>query len=287
MEALFEILFEIFGELILHIIGYVVGGFFDYLNANSKVKKIVKSCVGFTFFGLILLVLILSLIYQKTALLIVTIVYFIIVTILNLLKFTNKNNFNNKGLNKTINVIKHILHYSFPIVLIAFGAISLEKVSSRAWLISLSIVAMVIRFAIDLYKLDRYQRKSVKLKENINPQTFNITSDKKTIEYIANNKTAALVCLNSIEKEKIKVGDKLNITNRYVSNKAFVIVKDIKQYKDIKKIYNQNRYDIPYKTFNELKDSIEDYYTKEDIERIGLLLIKVEKLEKENIDNML
>ena len=68
MEALFEILFEVFGELIIHIFGYVIGSFFDYLNANSKVKKIVKSCVGFTFFGLILLVLILSLIYQKTAL---------------------------------------------------------------------------------------------------------------------------------------------------------------------------------------------------------------------------
>ena len=99
-------------------------------------------------FGLILLVLILSLIYQKTALLIATIVYFIIVTILNLLKFTNKNNFNNKELNKTINVIKHILHYTFPIVLIVFGAISLEKVSSRAWLISLSVLAIIIRFII-------------------------------------------------------------------------------------------------------------------------------------------
>ena len=57
MEALFEILFEIFGEIILNIVGYAIGSFFDYLNANSKTKKIVKSIVGFTFFALILLVL--------------------------------------------------------------------------------------------------------------------------------------------------------------------------------------------------------------------------------------
>ena len=43
MEALIEGLIEIFGEIIINIIAAIIGAFFDYLNENSKVKRIVKS----------------------------------------------------------------------------------------------------------------------------------------------------------------------------------------------------------------------------------------------------
>ena len=50
MEVLIEGLIEVFGEIFLEIIAALIGTFFDYLNENSKVKRIVDfKIVHFSF----------------------------------------------------------------------------------------------------------------------------------------------------------------------------------------------------------------------------------------------
>ena len=60
MEVLIEGLIEVFGEIFLEIIAALIGTFFDYLNENSKVKRIVKSAVAFIFYGGAIVLLTLS-----------------------------------------------------------------------------------------------------------------------------------------------------------------------------------------------------------------------------------
>ena len=54
-----------FGEIFLEIIAALIGTFFDYLNENSKVKRIVKSTVAFVFYGGAIVLLTLSIVTVK------------------------------------------------------------------------------------------------------------------------------------------------------------------------------------------------------------------------------
>lgn len=276
MEGLIEALFEIFGELILNIIGAIVGTFFDYLNENSKVKKYVKSIVAFVFYGASIVLFIFSFIYHKKVLLSLTIGYFIVTTTIHLIKFTNRNKWNSKKINKTIKIIQHILHYTFPLTLIIVGSITLTDKTAKIWLIIGSILAIIIRFAIDIYKLDRKQSVKQAYINNIHPTTHYLRIDYETYQQIIINREYPIICINTFERSKIKSGDFILLANDYNKGELKVNVISAKSFKSIQQLYRAKRFDLPYKTIDELKQYLQsNYYMANGIEKDGLLYLIV------------
>lgn len=283
MEVLIEGLIEVFGEIFLEIIAALIGTFFDYLNENSKVKRIVKSTVAFIFYGGAIVLLTLSFIHHKKILLSLAIGYFIVTTIIYLLKFTNRNKWKSKKTNDVIKIIQHVLHYVFPVSLIVVGAITLNSTSAKVWLIISSSLAIIIRFCIDVYKLDRRSTRKSIYENNINPITHNMKVDLNTYNQILKDKRAPIICINTFERQKINYGDFINIYNDY--NKAEIKVKVVNKetYKTVEKLYKAKRFEIPYKTLNELRSYLtSNFYSDIDIKKHGLLYLMVFLQTKED-----
>ena len=277
MEALIEGLIEIFGEIIINIIAAIIGAFFDYLNENSKVKRIVKSTVAFVFYGAAIVLFIFSFMYQKKILLSLTIGYFIIATTLYLLKFTNKNKWVSKKANKVIKIIQHILHYVFPVALIVVGAITLVDINAKIWLIVASSLAILIRLSIDIYKADRGAvKKNIYYQENTNPLTYHMVVDLDTYNLIKKEKSAPIICINSFEKQKINIGDYIVVSNDYNKGEIKTKVVNKEEFKTVEKLYKKKRFEIPFKTINEINTYLaSNYYSNIDIEKNGLLYFLV------------
>lgn len=163
MEELVGALIEIFGELIIEIIAHVIGaiaGSFDYeLETNPVFKKRVKYIITYVFYGLAIVLFGLSLFYHKTTMTIIAVSYLMTLSLLNICKFINNNNFDNKSFKLVIVIIRRIVYYTFPILCIIFGAKTLTNESAIIWLCVLSSVALLVYLIVDIRRIVKYYKK--------------------------------------------------------------------------------------------------------------------------------
>lgn len=166
--ALLEVLFEAFGEIIINAIASLIGIFAKKVEDDSVLRNRIKYTIAFIIFGLSILLLVMSLIFGKGFLASIVIVYMIVVLVINIFKYINKNIWNNSKAKIAISWVKRVVHYAFPIVLIVTGSIFLTHKDAIIWLDVLSGVALFVYLCIDIYRLSRFieRKKKEKLLES-------------------------------------------------------------------------------------------------------------------------
>lgn len=156
LGALFEFLFEFLLEIFMEGGSALLNHFFSDLDRDPVIRRRVKYGIGFTFFGLSILVLILSLIFKQALIATIVLVYLLCLVLYHMLMFINKNFWEKKYVNIILNWFKRIIKYSFLITLICVGNLFLDSGSAIGWLNALSIIFIIIYLAIDIYKLRKF-----------------------------------------------------------------------------------------------------------------------------------
>ena len=159
MEIILEIIIEVFGEAILTIIAEAIGTFVIVIDQDKRKKKIIKYIITYLILGLTILLITLSLIFSKKVLAIIAISYMLLSLLFTLIKRVNKDRFNNKVLSLIISILKRVVNYSYPIILIVFGVITLDNNKALISIIVLSIIGFIIFLSIDLYKIWKHDKK--------------------------------------------------------------------------------------------------------------------------------
>ncbi len=98
---------------------------------------------------------------------------------------------------------------------------------------------------------------------------------------IKNNTKTVEMRLNDEKRSLIRVNDLLEFTNNETNEKLLVKVIDIKSYKDFSLLYKEyNKIEIGYKE-SDIADPNDMllYYSKEKIEKYGVLAIRIEVVE--------
>lgn len=170
LSALFEFLFEFLLEIFMEGGSALLNHFFDDLERDPLIRKRIKYGIGFTFFCLSILVLILSLIFKQDLIATIILIYLLCLVLYHMLMFINKNIWEKKYINIILNWFKRIVKYSFLIILICVGNLILDSGSAIAWLNTLSIIFIIIYLAIDIYKLRKF---IIKYKNNVNEKKNN------------------------------------------------------------------------------------------------------------------
>lgn len=155
MEALIEILLEVFLELFFECIAAGISKLASWFDKKDKLRNKLFYILLYTFYGLCILLFTLSIIYNKSLLVIIVLSYLLVCQIISLLKSINKNHFRKKYIDVILITFKTIIKYAFPIVLIVFGAIYLTHAQAKTWLIVLSCLGILLYFIIDIYRLTR------------------------------------------------------------------------------------------------------------------------------------
>lgn len=152
MEFLIELLFEIFGELIITLIGEGIGTLAITIDGDSKLKRRLKMIFTYSILSLTILLIVMSLIYSKTFLTIIATSYMLVILIIRLFRRLNMDNYNNKGINIFLNILRRIVRYGYHIVLMVFSAIYLTNKTALIWIIVLSSISLLIWISIDIFK---------------------------------------------------------------------------------------------------------------------------------------
>lgn len=169
MEELLGGLFEIIGEIIIEILVHIIGAFLsqiDYqLENDPNFKRRMKCIITYTFYGLAILLLFLSIFYKKSTMATIALIYLICLSILNILKVINNNNWNNRAFKIIIVIIRRIAYYTFPILCIIYGVKTLTNQDAIIWLCVLSGVALFTYLVIDIRRIVKYCNKRNSLKD--------------------------------------------------------------------------------------------------------------------------
>ncbi len=165
MDFIVEVLIELIVTIIVEGIAAGIAAFGNFVDENKKVKKIVKLSLVFSFFGLSIILFILSIIYKKTLFVIVSLIYMFCLLLTNLFTFINKNMWNNKKVQTSIKILKHIFYYTYPILLIILSILKLENTSAQISITILSILAIIIYFSIDMFKVYKKDKLKTALKK--------------------------------------------------------------------------------------------------------------------------
>ncbi len=88
--------------------------------------------------------------------------------------------------------------------------------------------------------------------------------------------------LNDLKRQKIKVGDLIEFTNRVTDEKMLVRVVDLIKFNSFSDLYkNFSKVSMGYREDEEANPSdMELYYSLEEQEKYGVLAIKIEKIDK-------
>ncbi len=88
--------------------------------------------------------------------------------------------------------------------------------------------------------------------------------------------------LNDLKRQKIKVGDLIEFTNRITDEKMVVRVVDLIKFNSFSDLYkNFSKVSMGYREDEEANPSdMELYYSLEEQEKYGVLAIKIEKIDK-------
>ena len=162
MELIFEIIVEVFGEIILTAIAELIGALVRVIDKDEKKKRIIKYIVTYFILGSTIVLITLSMMYSKTFLATIAISYMLLSLLITLAKRINKDKFNSNIFSIIINIIKRIINYSYPILLIVISSIYLDNQKALIAIISLSIITIIILFSIDMYKIWKNNKKIMK-----------------------------------------------------------------------------------------------------------------------------
>lgn len=164
MEILIELLVEVFGELFFEIIVEclcsVVGNFANYIHVQTKARKILKYIISALVFSGCLVMVILSFIFKKKLYVILVSSYFLVLLILYILKFLNRNVFHTTKVEPWLIWINRSIHYAFPIVLIVYAALNQNK--ATPYIITCSSIAIFIYVCMNIYRLYYHNNKNSK-----------------------------------------------------------------------------------------------------------------------------
>lgn len=152
VELLLQVLFEVFGELILTAITKVIGLFFKSVDRNNLFKRRIKLGFTYTFIGIIMTVIIHSLINSTTFLVVISLSYMLFQIILTLLQIMNKDRIQSP-LMVFVSVLKKISHYVYPILMIVFSSIFMDKGNLLTTIITIFTLVLAIWLTIDLYRI--------------------------------------------------------------------------------------------------------------------------------------
>lgn len=158
----FEIIVEVFGEIILTAIAKLIGAIVRVIDKDEKKKRIIKYIVTYFILGSTIVLITLSMMYSKTFLATIAISYMLLSLLITLAKRINKDKFNSNIFSIIINIIKRIINYSYPILLIVISSIYLDNQKALIAIISLSIITIIILFSIDMYKIWKNNKKIMK-----------------------------------------------------------------------------------------------------------------------------
>lgn len=88
--------------------------------------------------------------------------------------------------------------------------------------------------------------------------------------------------LNDLKRQKIKVGDLIEFTNRVTDEKMVVRVVDLIKFNSFSDLYkNFSKVSMGYREDEDANPSdMELYYSLEEQEKYGVLAIKIEKIDK-------
>lgn len=88
--------------------------------------------------------------------------------------------------------------------------------------------------------------------------------------------------LNDLKRQKIKVGDLIEFTNRVTDEKMLVRVIDLIKFNSFSDLYkNFSKVSMGYREDEDANPSdMELYYSLEEQEKYGVLAIKIEKIDK-------
>lgn len=156
MEILIEALIELFGEIILTALAEVIGTFARKVEANNLLRKGLKLGLKYSILTLTIILITLSLIYKKGFLVIIAVSYMLAILLITLVVSLNRDIWQNRIVRIIIEIIKRIVHYIYPILLIIFGALYLTNTKAKASLIIICVVAIILWFSVDMFRVWRY-----------------------------------------------------------------------------------------------------------------------------------
>ncbi len=156
MEILIEALIEVFGEIILTALAEVIGAFARKVEANSLLRKGLKFGLKYTILTLTIILITLSLIYRKGFLVVIAVSYMLAILLITFVVSLNRDIWKNKIVRIIIEIVKRIVHYTYPILLIIFGALYLTNTKAKTSLIIISVVTIIIWFSVDMFRVWRY-----------------------------------------------------------------------------------------------------------------------------------
>ncbi|MDE7263159.1 MAG: hypothetical protein K2N64_00675 [Anaeroplasmataceae bacterium] len=192
LELVIELIIELFGEILAELISAAFANFSSYIEANTKAKKILKYLLATLIFSATFVLLVMSFWFKKTLYVGLVIGYFIILLLLYIVKFLNRNLWKKSKVEKRIIWINRGVHYLFPMVLILFAIIHRNKATPA--IVILSCAALFIYFLIHLYRLQIKNKKSAYI-------SFIKKYRKKAKEYQLNPQKR-IVFLNFLSKNK-------------------------------------------------------------------------------------
>ena len=101
-------------------------------------------------------------------------------------------------------------------------------------------------------------------------------------ECIKNGTKTIELRLNDEKRKLLTVGDYIDFTNRVTNEKLLVEVIDLFKYNSFKELYKHfNKIEMGYSINEEANPKdMENYYSKEEQEKYGVLGIKIKKLTK-------
>ena len=87
------------------------------------------------------------------------------ILIIRLIKRINVDKLHIKLIDILISILKRIIHYGNPIVLIVYSSIYLTNTSALVSIIVISSIAIIVWFSIDMYKI--WKRRKIKANKEI------------------------------------------------------------------------------------------------------------------------
>ena len=104
----------------------------------------------------------------------------------------------------------------------------------------------------------------------------------KYFDYILNGTKRIEIRLNDEKRKLLTVGDYIEFTNKVTNEKLLVEVIDLFKYNSFEELYKHfNKIEIGYSINEEANPKdMENYYSKEEQEKYGVLGIKIKKLSK-------
>ena len=111
---------------------------------------------------------------------------------------------------------------------------------------------------------------------------YNMKLNNEPFNLIKNGTKTVELRLNDEKRKLLTVGDYIEFTNRVTNEKLLVEVIDLFKYNSFEELYKHfNKIEMGYSINEEANPKdMENYYSKEEQEKYGVLGIKIKKLTK-------